>query len=421
MKVLLATWSWYSVGGDWTYIENIIRLYESNGIEVVPFSTKNEKNISNKYEKYFIKAYDYKHLNNINPFLGGVKALKNSIISLEALSNIDSLLDDNPDIAFAHLHIIHHWITPSIIWKLKNRGIPVIWSLHEYKILCPEGTFVSNEKICEKCYSGKFYNCALNRCKKQSFLASLLASIDAYFYNLSGIYNKVDKFLCPSQFLLEKFAQFGLNKSKLALSNYCYDIHALDQYIKENDCNIDVPTQPFILYVGRIEKLKGVKTLIDAVSGTDIKLKIAGTGSILEDMQNFVTTNEISNVEFLGFQTKKKVYDLTITSLCVVCPSEWYENYPFSIIESLLFSKPVVGANIGGIPELVIDGKTGFLHEPGDVLGLRNALLKIWTNPLLAEELGANARRYASELVNFNTHWDFLKGIIKSLPIKQNI
>ncbi|WP_169704856.1 glycosyltransferase family 4 protein [Runella slithyformis] len=420
MNVLLATWTWYPIGGDWTYVENIKRLYESNGINVIPFSTINKNNVPSEYDHYFVNAYNYKELNRNKNIMSGLKALKNSIVSIEALYNIDKLLDEN-EIAFAHLHIIHHWVTPGIIWKLKKRNIPIIWTLHEYKLLCPEGTFVSNEKICEKCINGKFYNCALNKCKKQSFLASTLTALDAYFYNYSRVYEKVDLFLCPSNFLLNKFKEFGFSPHKLILTNYCYDINSIDLYYNNNinrlvNSNF-IEKDRYILYVGRIEKLKGIKTLLDAINGTDIKLKIAGTGAALNEMVEYSQNNKIYNVTFLGFQQKDIVYDLTINSVCVVCPSEWYENYPFSVIESLLLSKPVVGSDIGGIPELVIDGETGFLHKPGDILGLRNALLKIWSNPILEKKLGMQARSFAQSKVSFQVHWNMLKNVLSKIKI----
>ncbi len=418
MKVLLASWSWHPVGGDWTYVENVKRLYEANGIEVIPFSTKNEKNIETKYDEYFIKAHDYKELNKSKGISSSLKALKNSVVSFEALNNIDKLLDEN-EISFAHLHIIHHWVTPAIIWKLKKRNIPIVWTLHEYKVLCPEGTFVSNGKVCESCFNGKFYNCAIKKCKKQSFLASTLASIDAYFYNLSGIYKKVDLFFCPSDFLRRKFIQFGFPESKMKLTNYCYDIEVIDQYLKEYHSNInaDKKEKPYALYVGRIEKLKGIKTLIDAAIDTNINLKIAGTGAAFEEMKAYVENSKLKNIEFLGFQNKKSVYDLTVNATFVVCPSEWYENYPFSVIESLLLHKPVIGSDMGGIPELIVDGKTGYIHKAGDVQELRSAMLKLWNNPDLAEKMGEEARNFIYERVNFSSHWNILKNFIEELNI----
>jgi glycosyltransferase involved in cell wall biosynthesis len=417
MKVLMASWSWYPVGGDWTYVENMKRLYEENGMEVIPFSTKHEKNLPYKNDKYFVKGYDYKDLNRKKSLSSGIKALKNSVVSFEALRNIDRLLDEH-DIAFAHLHIIHHWVTPAIIWKLKRRGIPIIWTLHEYKLICPEGTFVSNGKVCEKCYGGKFYNCAINKCKKQSFLGSSLASLDAYLYNSLNIYNKVDAFLCPSEFLLNKFKQFGFPTDKLNLTNLCYDIEALDRVVKEaGPLKTSSEEERFILYVGRIEKLKGVKTLIEAVEGTSVYLKIAGTGAALDEFKRYVLEKHLDNIQFLGFQPKEKVYELTLKSVCVVVPSEWYENYPFSVIESLLLSKPVVGSRIGGIPELVINNKTGLLHTPGDFLDLREKLLCLWNDEGMVLQMGAEARRFAYSKVNFATHWKIIHSVIESLPL----
>lgn len=421
MKVLLASWSWYPVGGDWTYVENVKRLYESQGYEVVPFSTKNEKNVPTEYDKYFVKAFDYKALNAKKGIRSGFQALKNSVVSLEALRNLDELLRNN-EIAFAHLHIIHHWLTPAIVWKLKQYNIPVIWSLHEYKLICPEGSFVSGGKICEKCYQNKFYHCALQKCKKQSFLASLLSSLDAYFYHFSGVYKKVDFYLCPSAFLLDKFAQFGFDPKKLILSNLCYDIELLDETVRMLREDLLTATQNrerYILYVGRIEKIKGIFTLIDAVAGTEIRLKIAGTGPALEEMKAYVKTHSLTNVEFLGHVVKTRVYQLTLDSEFVVCPSEWYENYPFSVIESLLMSKPVIGANIGGIPELVIDQQTGLLFEPGNSTELKSKILRLWHDPELGQIFGKKARIHAAEKVNARTHWNMLSQVIDHLPVKK--
>ena len=420
MKVLLATWSWRPVGGDWTYIDNLKRLYEMNGYEVIPFSMKHQDNAFTEHEDLFVNGYDYKELNKSKTLMNSYHALKNSVVSFEALSKLDMLLQKH-DIAFAHLHIIHHWLTPAIVWKLKKNGIPVIWSLHEYKLICPEGSFVSNGKVCEKCYGGKFYNCAVNKCKKQSALASLLASFDAYFYHKSGVYSKVDFYLCPSQFLRDKFIQFGFEPSKMVLSNLCYDIRQLDV---QADLITNSPgfIQPgardqFILYVGRIEKVKGILTLIDAVAGTNMKLKIAGTGAALGEMQDYVQNTAIGNVEFLGFCSKENVYRLTLQASCVVCPSEWYENYPYSVIESLLLARPVVGAAIGGIPELVLDGVTGLLFEPGNVIDLKNKLQQLWDDPEQAVHFGRQARQYITGRVNFEQHWSMLESVIKRLPI----
>jgi glycosyltransferase involved in cell wall biosynthesis len=422
MKVLIVNWSWYATGGDWTYVENIMKLYQASGHEVIPFSTHNKKNTYSNLSKYFVKAYDFKELNKHKTITNGIKAVKTSIVSTDALEKLDMLLSVHKDIKLAHLHNIHHYITPAIIEKLYKNGVKIIWTLHDYKIICPENSFVSNGQICEKCITGSFYHCATNKCKKNSYLASTLASIEAYYYHKRNVYDLVDYYLCPSNFLLQKFIQFGFSKNKLFESNLCYDIPLIDNYINQNISKLNSPStkEKYILYVGRLEEIKGIKTLINAVQNTDIKLKIVGSGNAQNELMKLVDIDNIKNVEFLGFKNKDEVFELTYHAQFGVCPSEWYENFPFSVSETFLFSKPVIGSKIGGIPELVIDGKTGLLFEPGNVAQLKQQLLHLWQNEALTIQLGKNAREHAYQLYNFNTHWQKLNSIIQKLKLVPN-
>jgi len=423
MKVLLVNWSWYPTGGDWTYINNLKTLYERHGHEVISLSTANEKNVETDSSAYFINSPDYKSLNKNKSLLNGLKAVGNSVVSYEALKTVSEILKDH-DIKVAHLHNIHHYITPAIIWRLKRAGVKIIWSLHDYKIICPERTFVSNGKICERCITGSFQQCSLNKCKKSSVSASMLASAEASFYHTSGIYDKVDAYLCPSAFLKNKFIQFGFSEDKLAVTNLCYDISLIDDFICENEKSI-VPLQrtvkeDYILYVGSILEIKGIRTLINAVKNTNIVLKIVGSGGDEKQLRELVQRENLNNIEFLGFKDKNSVFELTHNSKFVVCPSEWYENFPFSIIESFLFSKTVVGARIGGIPELVIHGETGNLFEAGNVEDLREKLVELWNNEVLIKIMGAKARKHVYDIVNFEVHWEKLHSIINNITNNGN-
>ncbi len=412
-KILSVSWFWYPTGGDWTYIENINKLYVLNGYEVIPFSAKNEKNITVDSNKYFVDSFDFKEVNKKRNVSNGIKVIKSAIVSSDAVRKLKLLLEEH-DIKIAHLHNIHHYITPAIIDVLKQRNIKIIWSLHDYKIICPENSFVSNGKICEKCINGAYINCTLNKCKKSSFLASMLASIDAYYYHKSKVYDKVDHFLCPSLFLYNKFLQAGFKKEKLSVTNYCYDISIIDSLVQSRIKETCILGERYILYVGRLENIKGVKTLISAVSQTNITLKIIGGGTIEKELKEMVIKNSYTNIEFLGFQSKNEVFNYTYNAEFVICPSEWYENFPFSIIETFLFSKPVIGSRIGGIPELVIDNLTGFLFETGNVVELKERISYLWENPSIAIRLGENARKHAYELVNNNTHWEKIKHILNN-------
>lgn len=413
MKILLVNWSWYATGGDWTYVENIHKLYEAKGHVVIPFSTHNKKNVYSPYSKNFVSAYDFKELNRHKSINNGIKALKTSIVSSDALYKLNRILNEH-DIKVAHLHNIHHYITPKILEILHKKNIKILWTLHDYKIICPENSFVSNGKICEKCITGSFYNCTINRCKKNSLLASALASYEAYYYHNRKVYDLVDHFLCPSNFLLQKFLQFGFKKSKLFESNLCYDIPFVDDFISnyQLDLNITTKKEKYILYVGRLEEIKGIKTLIAAIQGTEILLKIVGSGNATEELKNLVETEGINNVQFLGFKNKREVFELIFNSLYGVCPSEWYENFPFSVAETFLFSKPVIGSNIGGIPELVIDGNTGLLFEHGNIIELQEKLLLLWNNPISTQLMGENARKHAYDLYNFETHWTKINSLL---------
>lgn len=414
MKILLVNWSWYPSGGDWTYIENIHKLYESKGFEIIPFSTHNKKNIPTAYSGYFVDTYDFKELNKRKTISNGIKALRTSVISKDALNKLDVLLKEH-DIKIAHLNNIHHYITPAIIEKLHSKGIKIIWTLHDFKIICPENSFNSNGMLCEKCITGNFYHCAINLCKKKSFLASSLASFEAYYYHKKHTYDLVDYFLCPSEFLLKKFVHFGFNQSRMVVVNSCYDIALIDNFIGNAVINKNVKNEKYALYIGRLEDIKGVQTLIEAVKDTNIKLKIVGSGVAGNEFRKMAMGHD--NIEFLGFKSKLEVFELTMNSLFVVCPSICYENLPFSVIESFLFSKPVVGSEIGGIPELVINGKTGLLFEAGNAAHMCEKMNYLWKNEDIAKQLGKSARKHAFDMVNFNAHWDKLQSIISKLYI----
>lgn len=414
MKILFVNWSWYPTGGDWTYIQNVKKLYESNGYEVIPFSTLNEKNVATEYDGYFVKAYDFKEMNKRKNFTNGIKVLNTSIISKDALTKLGCFLTEHKDIQIAHLHNIHHYITPAIVAFLNKKGIKIIWTLHDFKIICPENSFVSNGKLCEKCITGDFYHCAVNRCKKKSFLASSLASVEAYYYHKKHTYDLVDCFLCPSEFLFKKFVQFGFKESQMLVTNSCYDISEIDNFIANNP-SLDKGNnkEKYVLYIGRLEDIKGVHILIDAVKDTNMKLKIVGTGMAEEKLKKLALG--YGNIEFLGFKNKHDVFKLTMDALFVVCPSVCYENLPFSVIESFLFSKPVVGSDIGGIPELVIDGKTGLLFEAGNAAHLCEKMNYLWNNENIVTEFGKSAREHAYNMVNFTTHWNKLQSVLQKL------
>ncbi len=411
MKILLVNWTLYPSGGDWTYVETLWKFYESRGHEIIPFSMEDERNIPTPYSRYFVSKIDYKTLNHNKSPLNAIKAVKNSVYSYQAKKNIKQLLADHK-IDIVHLNNIHHYLSPaSIIPEIKKYNIPILWTLHDYVILCPNTTFISKDKVCESCKGGAYYHCILKKCKKGSVTASAVAALESYTNKWINPYRYVDYFLCPSHFIANKFIEFGYDENKIVRLYNPFDISSI-----ENKVAPIVPQRKYIVYVGNILRVKGVFTLVKAVSSINIDLYIIGDGESMPELRDFTKQNAINNVYFLGKQKKAEVLGYVEKAQFVVVPSEWYENLPYSLVEALLLSKPVIGARIGGIPELVIDNKTGVLFEPGNEQDLRNKiehLLSLSYQEL--EAIGKQAYGHAMKIVNFGAFEECLKNVVASV------
>jgi len=412
-KILIVNWSWYPSGGDWTYVDNICRFYESKGHEVIPFAMKDDRNLDTPFSRYFVSNIDYKNLNkNKNP-VGAVSVLKNSLYSGEARRKIKQLLSENK-VDLVHLNNIHHYLTPaSIIPEIKKHNIPILWTVHDYVILCPNSIFISNGKVCEKCKKEKYYQCVLNKCKKGSLLASSVAAMESYINKWLDPYKDVDYFLCPSQFIADKFIEFGHDERKIVKLYNPFDVTTLENIVPHKN-----EEKKYIVYVGNILKLKGIFTLAEAVEGLDVELYIIGDGEAMPALQDFIEKSKMSNIRCLGRKVKQDTLSYVKGAEFVVVPSECYENLPYALIEASLLGKPVLGARIGGIPELVIDNETGFLFEQGNKVDLTGKLKKMLSLPVEnLDSLGANARRRVATLTSYKNFDAQLSEVFKSLNV----
>ncbi len=408
MNILIANWAWYPSGGDWTYIKTVSEIYEELGHHVVPFSMKDSRNLLSEYSEYFIENINYKELNQNRSIGSAVEAVSKSVYSSEAAQKLKELLKAIK-VDAAHLNLIHHYLTPVIIKVLKEHNIPIIWTLHDYTILCPQSTFISNDKVCEKCRGGNFYQCSLNKCKKGSFLASSLAAFENYLHNSLNYYQYVDYYICPSVFSYNKYKSFGFFPDKLRQIYHTYKAEHVQ--VTVNHENED----RYIVYVGRLEKIKGVHTLLQAMQfNPGIKLKIIGDGSEEVNLRKFKEINSLVNVEFLGKLSKEQVLDCISKSAFLVCPSEWYEVLGFTIFEAMLMGKPVVGSDIGAIPESVIHGQTGFLFEAGNAHDLSEKIQALYHSEQLSI-MGEKAFQHIKAISDRGKHIAALKELIPGL------
>ncbi|RJQ56190.1 MAG: glycosyltransferase family 1 protein [Nitrospiraceae bacterium] len=407
MKILLVSNFYYNRGGDCTYLFYLKKLLEKRGHNVIIFSMNHPQNFDSEYSRHFVSYINYDEEVKSKTIASVFKVLNRTIYSNEARRRIEELiLDEKPDIA--HLQNIHHHITPSVFYALKKNNIPIVWTLHDYTVICPNTSFLSHGKVCEKCRKSKYYWPLILRCKKNSFGASAMAAFETMIHMKMGVNDLVDIFIAPSSFLENKLIDYGFDRAKIRhLTNFMTDISVSDAENKISG------TSDYYLYIGRVSEEKGIKTLIDAASKIDsCKLKIVGTGPLEEEMVSYAESkNGINNIEFLGYRKHEEVLSLLRGCRFVVLPSEWYENYPYSVLEAFSYGKPVIGSRIGGIPEIVKNWETGLLFDPGDSEDLSLKIRFLINHPDKAEMLGRNARRFIDEEINADKHYDDLMSI----------
>lgn len=369
MKVLLINKYYYIKGGSETYFFGLKKMLEDNKNEVMTFSMKDNKNLYSPYEKYFVENIDYDKGNILTKIKNSLKL----IYSFESYNKLCKLLKDfKPDIA--HINLIYHQLTPSVFFALKKYKVPIVFTVHDYKIICPNYKLYIKNHICEKCNNGKYYNCILNKCHKNSILFSMLMTIEAYVHKFLKSYEIPDKIICPSRYIQEKLIKFNINPDKLVqISNFLSEDYQRlanpKMAIKENS----------ILYFGRLSEEKGINTLIEAKKLIDdnVILKIIGEGPLKENLIEKVRKEKIKNIQFLGFKTGEDLINEIRKCKCSILPSNCNETFGLTIIESFCLETPVIGSNIGAIPELITENITGYLFEANNVQELAIKINKL--------------------------------------------
>ncbi|MCX7920327.1 MAG: glycosyltransferase family 4 protein [bacterium] len=396
MRILLVNKFFYPKGGSEKVFFETAELMKKNGHTVRFFSMVAPENQPSSESEYFVSNINFKQSGGI---FQQFKTAGRILYSLEAKKKIQMLIDkEKPDLA--HLHNIYHQISPSIIDSLKKNNIPIIMTLHDYKLTCPIYVLYRDQQVCDDCKNGKYYKVVLHRCVKNSRIKSILTMVEMYLHHsILHIYEQVDVFISPSRFLLNKTHEMGFKGRIVYLPNFIDAAEYTPEY---------QPKDNTLVYFGRLSEEKGVLTLLDAVKELDCTLKIIGEGPQQERLEQKVEQEQIKNVVFLGYKRGRELQDEIRHALAVVIPSEWYENNPRTIIESFALGKPVIGANIGGIPELVVDGQTGYLFQPGNSQDLRQQLIRAVTNKNKLVEMGKQARQLVETELTPEKHYQQL-------------
>jgi len=412
MKILQINNCHYRRGGADAVYLNTASLLTRMGDEVVFFSTSAKENETNGNTKYFVRKIDFLEL----PTSSKILKTPRYLYSHESGRKLQELLAfEKPDIA--HIHLYKGDLTASILKVLKSNRIPTVITLHDYSLLCPRNILLDGEnKICEKCISGSALNCLINRCNRKNLALSAVNTIEYIFNNYQFKPEQYfDKIIAPSKFLFNKH----LLKSKLI--DRLVHLYNFSPIVKDAVQNSD--KGKYFLYYGRISQEKGLHTLLKTwlKLAKTFKLKIVGTGPLLDEITQIVKLNKLSNVELVGYKSGEELNELIKNCSYVLVPSEWYENNPMTVIECYSYGKPVIVSDTGGLPEIVNNEKTGYVFTMGDENDLLSKIVK-------ADSLSNNEYKIQSDearefaLKNFSEiiHYEQLIKIYRETIVNYN-
>ncbi len=394
LTILNVSQNYHIRGGSDRYFFTMADLLQKHGHRVVPFTASSPANEPTEWSRYFPRGADFEH--------PGVGDPIRFLYSGEAVKSMRRLLGDT-DVNIAHFHIYYGKITASILGVLKKAGIPLIQTLHEYKLTCPVYSHLSNDEICEACAGKHFWRALPKRCNRNSFARTALSVTEAYFSRMLGAVDKFDHFISVSHFLRKKMIAHGIPQAKISTVHNFVDVRDITPSFIGGD---------YLLYFGRLHRSKGILTLIEAAAPLkEVPLYIVGDGEAMPEVQKIVRQNDCTHIQLLGFKQGDELRELIRNSLCTLLPSEWYENCPMSVLESYAYGKPVIGADIGGIPELIMDGVDGFLVPSGGTEALREKLLWMYENKTEAIEMGVAGRLKMETEFNADIHYQKIMGV----------
>jgi len=417
MKIALVNYRYFVTGGPERYMFNIKELLEKNGHEVIPFSIKHNNNVTTPYESFFldpigngdiIYSKEYKRNVKINLQVAG-----RMIYSFKAKRKFKTFLAAiKPDI----IYILHfqNKLSCSIIDAAKKSGIPVVQRISDFSHICPNVILYRKEKgICEDCIEKNLMQAVKHKCISDSYIASSIKTFSLYIMNILKIKDKIDAFVFPSTFTMQKYINSGFKSDKLYHIPTFYNT-------KLSDEKSAISYNNFALYIGRIDEDKGIKTLIDAFIDTNQKLiMIGGSSSEFGNQMIEYLKDKQHNIQFLGNLQFEQVKVYLQTCAFTICPSIWYENFPNTILESFAHKKAVIASDRGSLKELVIENKTGLLFTPENSEHLRIKCSNMFENLDKTIYMGENAYYFMLEKFSMNKHYDALNKVFSLVKDKK--
>jgi glycosyltransferase involved in cell wall biosynthesis len=412
MRILYCNKYNFRFSGTEAYLFDAMELMRARGHKAALFSMADDRGPVTPDDRHFVPLTDFKRSSG---FVRKGQLAFHAIYSIEARKRIAGMIDDfKPDVA--HVRNIYHHLSPSILWELKSRNVPVLYHINDFKLVCPNYNLISSSgDACERCKGGRFWNVVRERCYSGGFAASTVLAAEAYFHSWISTYDKcVDLILAPSQFAKQKLIENGNGWANRRIEVLPHFQNCPPQVVAHPG-----PNAP-ILYFGRLSAEKGVDDLLQAMQRLpNIQLIIAGDGPQRPVLEALVRSLKLSNVRFSGHLSGAALENAIVGSQFTVFPSRAYETMGKSILESYAQARAVVASDLGSRRELVGDGRTGVLYKVKDIDQLSSAIAFLHERPELAERMGAEGHELVRRKYSQEQHFEKLEKIYEMLVTRQ--
>jgi glycosyltransferase involved in cell wall biosynthesis len=406
MRILFCNKYNFPFSGTEVYLFELMDLMRSHGHEVALFSMADPRGDPTKYDQHFIPAIDFKSSRS-GP-VSSARRAAHALYSRQARQKLREMVKAfRPDVA--HIRNIYHHLSPSILWELKAQGVPVVYHLNDFKLLCPSYNMVARGRSCERCHGGKFWHVVTEGCYAGPPGATLVLAAEAYLHKWLGSYETcVSRFLVPSYFAKQKLVENRWDAEKISVLPHFQNLPS--QTVPET-----LPDAP-ILYFGRLSPEKGLTDLLHAMQQVPgVCLQIAGEGPQRTELEGLARDLDLTNVEFVGRIGGSELDRLISSSRFTVLPSHAYETLGKTILESYSWGRPVVASDLGSRRELVHEGETGVLFRAGDVAELASAISFLAERPQLAADMGAAGRALVASHHTAENHYAALTSLYEEM------
>jgi glycosyltransferase involved in cell wall biosynthesis len=414
MRILLAHKFMFRGGGTATYLFALWEELEKRGHEIIPFTVAYEQTVPTQYSQFFVSppaGKNQTHLKDmrLSPWTAA-RLMGRAIWSFEAYRKALALVDAaKPDVAY--VHNLYSYMSPSPIAAFKRRGVPVVMRVPDTNLVCPGVKAIRDGRACLECMDRGLMWSFRFKCHKGSLVSTAARVLSMAVHRWMGIYRAVDFFVTPSKFMRKILIKAGVPEDRVVHLPSFYPAASSGSHKHRTD-----PT--YVLYFGRVSPEKGLDVLVRAAQWLPpgVQVWIAGDDRDGERkrLESIAEKLQVGNVRFLGHQGPQALHKLIAESIFTVIPSRWYDNCPMAVLESFAYGKPVVGANIGGIPEQIENG-CGLLFEPGDSADLAAKLNYLLTHSEERLEMGRAALRRLETIYSPEAHCRNLLRLFESL------